>query len=88
MAYLRKHCAFIGCSKTSSISDKFWRLKEWRGFPTSSINTVSAPQFLYINPLVSKDLSRRRAMSPLKIKIPSKNMREKPTNTPTIQSVY
>jgi hypothetical protein len=27
-------------------------------------------------------------MSPLKIKIPSKNMREKPTNTPIIHSVY
>jgi hypothetical protein len=26
-------------------------------------------------------------MSPLKIKIPSKNMREKPTNTPIIHSV-
>jgi hypothetical protein len=27
-------------------------------------------------------------VSPLKIKIPSKNMREKPTNTPVIHSVY
>jgi hypothetical protein len=27
-------------------------------------------------------------MSPLKIKIPSKNMSEKPTNTPIIHSVY
>jgi hypothetical protein len=27
-------------------------------------------------------------MSPLKIKISSKNMREKPTNTPIIHSVY
>jgi hypothetical protein len=27
-------------------------------------------------------------MSPLKIKIPSKNMREKPTNTPIILSGY
>jgi hypothetical protein len=27
-------------------------------------------------------------VSPLKIKIPSKNMREKPTNTPIIHSVY
>jgi hypothetical protein len=35
-----------------------------------------------------KDLSRCRAMSPLKIKIPTKNMREKPTNTPIIHSVY
>jgi hypothetical protein len=41
-----------------------------------------------INPLKPKDLLRRRAVSPLKIKIPSKNMREKPTNTPIIYSVY
>jgi hypothetical protein len=27
-------------------------------------------------------------VSPLKIKIPSKNMREKPTNTPIIHLVY
>jgi hypothetical protein len=27
-------------------------------------------------------------VSPSKIKIPSKNMREKPTNTPIIHSVY
>jgi hypothetical protein len=27
-------------------------------------------------------------VSPLKIKIPSKNMREKPTNMPIIHSVY
>jgi hypothetical protein len=37
---------------------------------------------LCINPLTPNDLERRRAVSPLKIKIPSKNMREKPTNTP------
>jgi hypothetical protein len=29
------------------------------------------------NPLTPNDLSRRRTVSPLKIKIPSKNMREK-----------
>jgi hypothetical protein len=34
------------------------------------------------------DLQRRRALSPLKIKIPSKNMREKPTDTPIIHLVY
>jgi hypothetical protein len=39
-------------------------------------------------PLTPKDLQRRRAVSPLKIKIPSKNMREKPTQTPIIHSVY
>jgi hypothetical protein len=42
----------------------------------------------FVNPLTSNDLYRRRAVSPLKIKIPSKNMREKPTNTPIIHSVY
>jgi hypothetical protein len=31
----------------------------------------------HINPLMSNDLQRRRAVSPLKIKIPSKNMCEK-----------
>jgi hypothetical protein len=40
-----------------------------------------------INPLTPNDLKRRRAVSPLKIKIPSKNMREKQTNTPIIHSV-
>jgi hypothetical protein len=40
------------------------------------------------NPLTPNDLQRRRAVSSLKIKIPSKNMREKPTNTPIIHSVY
>ena len=30
----------------------------------------------------------RHAVNPLKIKIPSKNMRENPTNTPIINSVY
>jgi hypothetical protein len=41
-----------------------------------------------ITPLTPNDIYRRRAVSPLKIKIPSKNMREKPTNTPIIHSVY
>jgi hypothetical protein len=40
-----------------------------------------------INPLKPNDLYRRRAVSPLKIEIPSKNMREKPTNAPIIHSV-
>jgi hypothetical protein len=38
----------------------------------------------HFNPLTPNDLQRRRAVSPLKIKIPSKDMREKPTNTPII----
>jgi hypothetical protein len=37
-----------------------------------------------INPLTLNVLWRRRALSSLKIKIPSKNMREKPTNTQII----
>jgi hypothetical protein len=41
-----------------------------------------------VNHLTPNDLKRRRAVSPLKIKIPSKNMREKPTNTQIIHSVY
>jgi hypothetical protein len=41
-----------------------------------------------VNPLTPNDLQIRRAVSPLKIKIPSKNMRGKPTNTPIIYSVY
>jgi hypothetical protein len=41
-----------------------------------------------INPLTPNDLLRRRAMSPLKIKIPRKNMRKKPTNTQIIHPVY
>jgi hypothetical protein len=44
--------------------------------------------YVIITPLTPNDLQRRRAMSPLKIKIPGKNMREKPTNTPFIYSVY
>jgi hypothetical protein len=42
----------------------------------------------YVNPLTPNNIKRRRAVIPLKTKIPSKNMREKPTNTPIIHSVY
>jgi hypothetical protein len=41
-----------------------------------------------MNTLTPNDLQRRRAVSPLKIKIPSKNMGEKSTNTPVIHSIY
>jgi hypothetical protein len=41
-----------------------------------------------INPLTPNDLQRRRAVSPLKIRIASKNMLEKPTNSTIIHSVY
>jgi hypothetical protein len=49
---------------------------------------VTAGEDVHFNPSTPNDLQRRRAMSPLKIKIPGKNMREKPTNTPVIHSVY
>jgi DNA polymerase III delta prime subunit len=42
----------------------------------------------FLNPFTLNHLLRRHAMSPLKIKITGKNMREKPTNTPIIHSVY
>jgi hypothetical protein len=45
----------------------------------------------YIFPILnfkSERLIKSSAVSPLKIKIPSKNLREKPTNTPIIHSVY
>jgi hypothetical protein len=41
---------------------------------------------LLLHPLTPNNLYRRRAVSPLKIKIPCKNMREKPTYTPIIHS--
>jgi hypothetical protein len=41
----------------------------------------SASSLILFNRLPPNDLARRRAVSPLRIKIPSKNMREKPTNT-------
>jgi hypothetical protein len=40
------------------------------------------------NLLTPNDLQRRRSVSPLKIKIISKNMREKPTDATIIHSVY
>jgi hypothetical protein len=40
-----------------------------------------------VNPLTSNDLQRRRAVSPLKTKIPSKIMIEKSTNTLITHSV-
>jgi hypothetical protein len=41
-----------------------------------------------VNPFTPNDLQRRRAVSALKIKIRSKNMREKPTNATIIHSGY
>jgi hypothetical protein len=41
-----------------------------------------------VNNLTPNDLEKRRAVSHLKIKIRSKNMRDKPRNTKIIRSVY
>jgi hypothetical protein len=41
-----------------------------------------------VNPVTPNDLSKRLAMSPIKIKIPNSNVREKPTNTPIINYVW
>jgi hypothetical protein len=40
------------------------------------------------NPLMPNDKYKRRAVSPLKVKIPSKYMRVTPTNAPIIYSVH
>jgi hypothetical protein len=58
---------------------------------TVDISNIRSNNFetsvLSFNPLTPNDLQKRRAVSPLKIKIPSKNMCENPTNT-IIHSVY
>jgi hypothetical protein len=40
------------------------------------------------NPLTPNDIYSHRAVIPLKIKFPNKNMREKPTNTPIINLFF
>jgi hypothetical protein len=57
---------------------------EWNDFSRRS----AKKQTWCTNPLTPNDLQRRRAVSPLKIKISGKNMREKPTNATIIHSVY
>jgi hypothetical protein len=52
------------------------------------VTNISESNSTVVNPLKPYDFQRRRAVNSLKIKIPSKNMREKPTNTPIIHSVY
>jgi hypothetical protein len=54
----------------------------------SSEEASNNPGLCSINPLTPNDLQRRHAVSPLKIKIPSKNLFEKSTNTPIIHSVH
>jgi hypothetical protein len=57
-------------------------------FRVRGVETLGSDITALVNPLTPNDLERRRAVSPLKIKIPSKNICEKPTNTPIIHSVY
>jgi hypothetical protein len=52
------------------------------------VKHVRNGSLVVLNHLTPNDLQRRRAVSPLKTKIPSKNMREKPTSTPIIHSFY
>jgi hypothetical protein len=61
-----------------------------RDLVLGGLNLWLLAHFLYllINPLTPNDLQRCRTVSPLEIKIPSKNMRENPTNTTIIPSVY
>jgi hypothetical protein len=49
---------------------------------------LSPPRFEEFNSLTPNDLQKRRAVSLLKINIPSKNIRENPTNATIIHSVY
>jgi hypothetical protein len=58
--------------------------------PTTSLLTASwyVHPHSSVNPLTHNDLQRCCTGSPLKIKVPSKNMPEKSTNTPMIHSVY
>jgi hypothetical protein len=54
---------------------------------TAAVHLITS-MYNWINPLMPNDLQRRCAVSLLKIKIPSKNMREKPINATIIYSVY
>jgi hypothetical protein len=66
-------------------------LLRWQSFTDSHthFHLLEIPfQIIGVNPLTLNDLRRRRAVIPLKIKIPSKNMREKPTNATIIHSSY
>jgi hypothetical protein len=58
----------------------------WRGKAAGKCADVRTSEHVF-NPLTPNDLKIRREASPLKIKIPSKNMREKPINTSIIHSV-
>jgi hypothetical protein len=51
-----------------------------------TVNESIAP--IILNSSTPSDLKKLRPVSPLKIKIPSNNMCEKPTNATIIHSVY
>jgi hypothetical protein len=71
---------------SNCLGNEACRLGKCRWHVAVSVFTITQTEKL--NPLTADDLKRRRAVSLLKIKIPSKNIREKPTNTPIIHSVY
>jgi hypothetical protein len=75
---LDKEIDFL-CRKSTPASP-FRQLAEPVPLPTEASHLII--------PLTPNELLRRRAVSPLKIKIPSKNMLEKPTNATIIHSVY
>jgi hypothetical protein len=57
-------------------------------FFISSFLSLKMYKIQWISPLTPNNLQRRHAVGPLKFKIPSKNMHEKPTNATIIHSVY
>jgi hypothetical protein len=86
-------CGVSECDRDASIRRKPWSTRGCCALEKKSVNNSDSDvgcknEGRNINPLTPNDLQRRRAVSPLKIKIPSKNIREKPTNTPIIHSVY
>jgi hypothetical protein len=62
------------------------RMSVCRGLIKNRNSLMSSVMF--INTLTPNYLLKRRAVSLLKFRIPSKNMREKPTNTTMFHSVY
>jgi hypothetical protein len=83
---LKKILQLLNLKAKGKISMKGKLLCALRGETDASFNSLTLSQLN--QPFNPERLRRRRAVSPLKIKIPSKNMREKPTNTPIIHSVY
>jgi hypothetical protein len=52
------------------------------------LNTLGCSVCTSFNAFIAERLIKTSHSEPLKIKIPSKNMRDKQTNTPIIHSVY